>query len=450
MLRTKFLAVMAATVAVGALGAATAQAGVAVKVYGTTDITDSNLLAGLMAPAYTGSSPNGDTINYTAVGSGAAINAALVAANHADALMVHAPSLEAGFRSAGGSVEPLGRPIFFNDYVIVGPNGNTGTADPAGVLANAPHDAAKAMSRVATSGGSGGATWISRDDASGTNVQEQVIWCLAGSSYGTTTHTVVAGPPARCVPGATTPPSWYGTTHAGQGASLLAADACNTGTYPNGECYTMVDRGTFQYHNDILGDISNLQIVSEVNSAGAPGGASLLTNPFHAYAVAVSPNHAAEGLQLVKYVAGEMPTGFTGNNFQTQLGSFPAPGLVANTADGFPGLVTTSFPAPSPCVAQNSNITISAKMVYTPPVALPIASMPVTLTNGTPGATVAGPTNTDASGNVSFTVNVGTTDKNYGLKTGVFDDASAGIESRFSPNNNIKLGSAGNGHVDVC
>jgi ABC-type tungstate transport system permease subunit len=441
--RTKFLAVVAATVAVGAVGAATAQASVAVNVYGTTDIPDSNLLDGLLRPAYTGASTNHDTISYTALGTGAAITAAENSANHADALMVHSPSLEAAFVATGDSVEPLGRPIFFNDYVIVGPNGNTGTADPAGVLANAPHDAAKAFSLIATSGGSNHATFLSRNDASGTNTQEQVIWCLATSSYGTVTHTTTTG---HCAPGTTTFPSWYAATGLGQGANLLAADSCSTSTYANGECYTMVDRGTFQYHNDILGDISNLEIVSNANSSGAPGGASLLTNPFHAYAVNVSPLHPTEALQLIRYVAGDNP--FGGTNFQTQLASFPAPGVVANTADGFPAIASSTFPAPSPCTAQNSTVTVGAHFVYSPPVALPIAGLPVTLMNG--ATVVAGPTNTDASGNVSFTPNVGTTDKNYTMKTPQFDDSDTGIKSRFSPNNNKQLGTNKNGFVDVC
>jgi hypothetical protein len=61
-----------------------------------------------------------------------AITAAKNSANHADALMVSSPSLEAAFVATGDSVEPLGRPIFYNDEVIVGPNGNVGAEDPAG------------------------------------------------------------------------------------------------------------------------------------------------------------------------------------------------------------------------------------------------------------------------------------------------------------------------------
>jgi ABC-type tungstate transport system permease subunit len=437
----KFLIAASALMAVAAMTASAAQA-VAVNVYGTTDITDSNLFAGLMEPAYHGAS-GGNTISYTALGTGAAINAAEVAANHVDALMVHSPSLEAAFVGTGDSVEPLGRPIFYNDYVIVGPNGTVGTADPAGVIANAPNDAAKAFSLIATAGGAGHATFLTRNDASGTNTQEQVIWCLANSSYGTTVHTVTSG---HCAPGATSFPSWYAPTGLGQGPNLTAANSCATGTYPNGECYTIVDRGTFLYHKNTLHDIPNLEIVSNLNSATAPGGASLLTNPFHAYAVNVSPGQPAAALNLIKYVAGDNP--FTGSNFQSLLANWPGAGQVSNIPDGFPTIASSTFPPPSPCVAQNSNITVGAKFVYAPPVALPIASMPVYLDQG--GVDIAGPVNTDASGNVSFTTNVGTTDENYSLRTALFDDNDTGIKSRFSPNNNKQLGTNLNGHVDVC
>jgi tungstate transport system substrate-binding protein len=225
---------LVALVAVAAAGGThtCVAAAVAVNVYGSTSVTDSNLFANLMEPAYHGAS-GGNTISYTALGTGAAINAAEVAANHVDALMVNAPSLEAAFVGTGDSVEPLGRPVFYNDYVIVGPNGTVGNADPAAVLANSPHDAAKAFSRVATASASGHATFLTRNDASGTNTQEQVIWCLASSSYGPTVHTITTG---HCAPGAHAFPSWYAPTGLGQGPNLTAANSCSTGTYPNGEC----------------------------------------------------------------------------------------------------------------------------------------------------------------------------------------------------------------------
>jgi tungstate transport system substrate-binding protein len=432
----KFLAAAIVAVAVGAVGAASAQA-VAVKVYGTTDITDSNLLAGLMAPAFATHTGGTDSISYTALGSGAAIAAAEVASNHADALMVHSPSQEAGFVSGGFSVEPLGRPIFYNDYVIVGP-----TSDPAGVLSGAPHDAAKAFSLIATSGGSGGSTFLSRNDASGTNTQEQVIWCQAGSSYSTTVHTVTTG---HCAPGATTFPSWYAPTGLGQGMNLRAANTCSTGTYPNGHCYTMVDRGTYLYEKS-QSHTGNLKIVSNINSSGAPGGVSLLTNPFHAYAVSTSPNNPTQALDLVSFI--------TGSTFQAQLANFPVSPSASNIPDAAAAIAPGgTFPTSGTCVPQNSNITITEKMVYAPPVSVALTSMPVWLQAGSTStglSDIAGPTNTDASGNVTFTTNVGTTDKYYGLRTAQFDVSASNVASRFSPNVNQNLGDDLDGFVDVC
>ena len=105
------------------------------------------------------------------VGTGAALNNAK--AGLADVVVTHAPLLEKDFVNAGYSKEPLGRAIFYNDYVIVGP-----TSDPAGVLSGGgEHDAVKALQLIAAYGaGHTNATFVSRNDASGTNVQEQILW----------------------------------------------------------------------------------------------------------------------------------------------------------------------------------------------------------------------------------------------------------------------------------
>src|SRR5271163_2517806 len=280
------LALLAAVAATACVGVSSAQA-TQLNVWGTSDISDSHLLAGLIIPGFAAYDP-GDTIDYTAVGSGAAIKEAETAANGVDVILVHSPSAEAPFVAGGYSAEPLGRAIFYNDYVIVGPK-----SDPAGVLANFPHDAVGAFQAIAAAGAAGQATFLSRDDASGTNVKEQQIW---GQTTTVPKFEVGAGPPPEYTPsadGMTAPvPSWYGETMDNQGANLVATNTCNTAIYTNGNCYTIVDRGTY-YYEQSLGNTNNLEIVSQNNASTAVGGASELTNPFHAYIVSSSTNKIA-------------------------------------------------------------------------------------------------------------------------------------------------------------
>jgi tungstate transport system substrate-binding protein len=140
-----------------------------IRVRSTTDTVDAGLLDGLLRDAFMQAQP-GDTLQYTAVGTGKALDDAR--AGLADVVITHAPSLEAQFVSDGFSLG-LGRQIFYSDYVIVGP-----TDDPAGVAAAHPHDAIGAFEDIATAGDANPNTvrFDSRGENSGTNVQEQLMW----------------------------------------------------------------------------------------------------------------------------------------------------------------------------------------------------------------------------------------------------------------------------------
>src|SRR5919199_2489 len=173
-------------------------------------------------------------------------------------------------------------------------------SDPAGVLATHPHDAVGALEDIAAAGENGTASFVSRGDNSGTNVQEQTMWGLTS----TVTKQVASnagGDAGRSEPGSDgTLPKWYVRTQKGQAASLQEADVCPSSTYPNGGCYTMVDRGTYNRLAN-AGTVTNLRIVTQQNAPGARGGENLLINPFSAYVVnpdkvadsAAKPNVAA-------------------------------------------------------------------------------------------------------------------------------------------------------------
>ena len=140
-------------------------------VQSTTSVRDSGLLEQVIVPGLPARSIPQWTLKVVAVGTGQAITNAR--AGQGDVLITHAPALEAQFVADGFSLEPAGRTIMWNDFVIVGPPG-----DPAGVAAAARHDAAAAFEAIAAAGAAGRATFVSRGDNSGTNTKEKDIWKL--------------------------------------------------------------------------------------------------------------------------------------------------------------------------------------------------------------------------------------------------------------------------------
>ena len=139
-------------------------------VQSTTSVRDSGLLEQVIVPDFQRQYPQWQ-LKVIAVGTGQAITNAR--AGQGDVLITHAPALEAQFVADGFSLEPAGRTIMWNDFVIVGPPG-----DPAGVAAAARHDAAAAFEAIAAAGAAGRATFVSRGDNSGTNTKEKDIWKL--------------------------------------------------------------------------------------------------------------------------------------------------------------------------------------------------------------------------------------------------------------------------------
>lgn len=350
----------------GALALASAAAADTIRVQSTTDTVDAGLVDELLKPMYAQAQP-GDTLQYVGVGTGKALDNAR--AGLADVVITHAPSLEQQFVADGFSLEPAGRAIFYSDYVIVGPR-----ADPAGVAAAAPHDAIGAFEAIARAGGLGTATFVSRGDNSGTNVQEQIMWGMTSgltlqraSNAGTATN--------RFEPGSGgTYPAWYAKTNAGQAANLQQADVCNAVTYPNGGCYTLVDRGTF---NRLVnnGTVTHLAIVSQDNAPDAPGGKDLLINPFSVYIV--NPD-AVRGLTTVDVPAAQRFVDFlTSQQFQTAVDSYPTATDPAFHADAFPAMTVTSPLAAT--ATAGTQLTLQLSFANRQPGTPAVSRMPVQL-----------------------------------------------------------------------
>jgi ABC-type tungstate transport system permease subunit len=253
-------------------------------VVGTSDVNDSGLFDNVLKPGfeafYNKTHPSAHiTISYLPKGTQAAITAA--ESGSASALLVHAASLENQFVGGGFSEEPFGRAIFYGDFVLLGP-----ASDPADV-AKDKNNIAGAFQDIAAAGAQGNANFVTRNDNSGTNVQEHLIWaktdvpgCTVSDANGRgKTPSTTSGP----CPTTATPPSWYQIGGTNQAANVEITDTCNFPSGPD-DCYTITDRGTFD--NLVkLNEIHHLQVKNGPNSPTAPGGPNFLVNSFHAYAV---------------------------------------------------------------------------------------------------------------------------------------------------------------------
>ena len=165
----------------------------------TTSTQDSGLLD-VLIPAFETSS--GFKVQVVAVGSGAALK--LGEQGNADVLLVHSPAAEKTFMDNGFGTDR--RLVMHNYFIIVGP-----AADPAGIATAT--SAVEAFQKIAASG----TQFISRGDASGTNVMELALWKSANITP--------------------TGQAWYVDTGQGMGATLTVAS--------EKAAYTLTDRATF-------------------------------------------------------------------------------------------------------------------------------------------------------------------------------------------------------------
>ena len=295
-------------------------------VQSTTSVRDSGLLEQVIVPDFQREYPQWQ-LKVIAVGTGQAITNAR--AGQGDVLITHAPALESQFVADGFSLEPAGRTIMWNDFVIVGPPG-----DPAGVAAAARHDAAAAFEAIAATGAAGRATFVSRGDNSGTNTKEKDVWKLTSVARNAANEPTSDGKAN---------PSWYTKAGLGMADTLRLTQQCPSG----GGCYTITDRGTLQ-QLIANGAITALPIAMDAQDAAARGGSALMVNQYRGYAInpAKVPAAKTEGaLAFLDFL--------TARSFQDRLKSFPTTAQPGFFAAAFP-VVTLTRRAPRAISARRA------------------------------------------------------------------------------------------------
>ncbi|MFT4949879.1 MAG: tungstate transport system substrate-binding protein [Natronomonas sp.] len=197
----------------------------------TTSTDDTGLLDELHPPF---EEMYGVTVDAVAQGTGAALETAR--AGDSDVVMVHARSLEDEFMREGVGVNR--RDLMFNDFVVVGPEG-----DPAGV--EGMSSATEAFATIADAG----ETFVSRGDNSGTHTKELAIWEQSSAEPGG---------------------DWYRETGQGMGQVLNIANEQGG--------YTLSDRGTY------LSQRGEIDLVILVQGP-IEDGPNTLANPYGVLAV---------------------------------------------------------------------------------------------------------------------------------------------------------------------
>lgn len=127
----------------------------------TTSTEQSGLFSHLL-PAFKQAS--GIDVKVVAVGTGQAID--MAKRGDADVLFVHDTAAEEKFVADGFAARRF--PVMYNDFVLVGPQG-----DPAGVKGK---DIVAALKKIAASN----APFVSRGDKSGTDAAERRLWSQTG------------------------------------------------------------------------------------------------------------------------------------------------------------------------------------------------------------------------------------------------------------------------------
>jgi tungstate transport system substrate-binding protein len=337
-------------------------------IVGTSDMADSGLVPNFLQPQFQQQFPQ-FTFKYVGSATGAAIQSAMNGTGGPSALIVHAPSLENQFVHAGFSYKnQFGYALWTNDFVFAG-----SIADPAGVAANAANNIAQAFADVASAGVAGKAVFYSRggtNNASGTTVEEHTLWALMASAgltpAGVVTCVVSAAdgggatpikPSVQATSGQPCPdsgsvsqadaPTWYHINGGNQAANVVATNACTAGGANGSNCYSLTDRGTFDYlasGTDPAGTVPNLKIVTRNNSASAPGGANELINYFHIYII--NPDKAGETVNVT--AAQDFVNFLTSTAVQGELKNYLAnigdPGGPPFVADASPHLTVKGLP----------------------------------------------------------------------------------------------------------
>ena len=387
-------------------------------------MADSGLMPNFLQPQFQQQFPQ-FTFKYVGSATGAAIQSAMNGTGGPSALIVHAASLENQFVANGFSMDnQFGNAIWTNDFVFAG-----STADPAGVGANAANNIAQAFADVASAGEAGKAVFFSRggtNSASGTTVEEHALWALVGSA-GLTPAGVVLCTVSAADGGGATPikssvqatsgqacpdsgsvsqadaPSWYFINGGNQAANVVATNACTAGGGAGNNCYSLTDRGTFDFlasGTDPAGTVPNLKIVTRNNSASAPGGANELINYFHVYII--NPQKPGETVNVT--AAKDFVNFLTSTAVQGELKNYLAntgdPGGPPFVADASPHLTVGGLPK---TYHAGKPVTVSGQVTNAQPGFPAPSGATVTLSEIVAGVPVNLTTaKTNASGNYSI------------------------------------------------
>jgi ABC-type tungstate transport system permease subunit len=439
----KTLAIPAGLLAAAALMFAPALASAdtpsSLTVVGTSDVSDSGLVPNFLQPQFQQQFPQ-FTFKYVGSATGAAIQSAMNGTGGPSVLIVHAPSLENQFVAGGFSMDNrFGNAIWTNDFVFVG-----SAADPAGVGASAGNNVAQAFADVASAGVAGKAVFFSRggtNSASGTTVEEHALWALVGSSGLAPAGVVLCNVSAADGGGATPirssvqatsgqacpdsgsvsqadAPSWYFINGGNQAANVVATNACTAGGGSGNDCYSLTDRGTFDFlasGTDPAGSVPNLKIVTRNNSASAPGGANELINYFHVYII--NPSKPGETVNVT--AAQDFVNFLTSSAVQGELKNYLAntgdPGGPPFVADASPHLTVAGLPK---TYHAGKPLAVSGQVTNAQPGFPAPSGATVTLSEIVAGVPVSVATaKTNASGNYSIRVSP-TSTGSYQVSTG--------------------------------
>jgi ABC-type tungstate transport system permease subunit len=407
-----------------------------VTVLGTSDVSDSGLSQNVIGPQFKAAFPQ-YTYRYVGSATGTAIQNAQQGNGGPSALIVHAASLENQFVAGGFSLNGrYGNAIWTNDFVLAGPAANEGAK--ANVVADAPHNVAKAFADVAQAGVAGTASFISRGGtttASGTTVQEHALWKLMFDSGLTPAGVVVCNvsaadgggmspilPATQATSGQPCPdsgtvaspnnPPWYLiNSGANQGANVVATNACTIPTAVAASCYSLTDRGTFDYLSSGTSPsaptgIPNLQMVTRDNDASAPGGSNELINYFHVYII----NPAKPGQTVNVQGAQDFVSLLTSSGFQSSLKTY----LNTTTDPGGPPFKAVASPsittsASTGAVTAGQPVTVSGAVNQLQPGYPSIAGAPVTVSRVAgivPVPVASGATDGNGHYSITFTPSV--------------------------------------------
>ncbi len=257
-----------ATTALAFLAAPALAQDKSILVQSTTSTANSGLYDYLL-PKFEAES--GIKVNVVAVGTGQAIENARNC--DGDLLLVHAKPAEEQFVADGMGTKRTD--LMYNDFVIVGPEG-----DPAGI--SGMTDAQDAMAKIAEAK----APFASRGDDSGTNKKEMALWSDTDVDL-----TAASG-------------DWYRETGSGMGATLntgigmgayILTDRATWISFQNKQDYEVLVEGDDDLYNQYGVIPVSPEACPSVNAEGAQAFADWLLSPEGQQTIA---DYTVEGQQL--------------------------------------------------------------------------------------------------------------------------------------------------------